>query len=177
MFESLYIKRPTIRKHPVRHRPVRKHIVYENVQTYPNLYKKYKGRSRLYENIISTWKSNPNHRGRKSRCRKKCNASQTYSKHQYYILKRIFTMSSAWKRTNIYNSKRKSVSQGSISKNLFGKLANLFESSYIKRPAVRKHAMRHRHVQFKNIFYTKTYSHDVCCRQTHKYLKTYTKKY
>ena len=147
MFESLYIKRPTIRKHPVRHRPVRKHIVYENVQTYPNLYKKYKGRSRLYENIISTWKSNPNHRGRKSRCRKKCNASQTYSKHKYYILKRIFTMSSAWKRTNIYNSKRKSVSQGSISKNLFGKLANLFESSYIKRPAVRKHAARHRPVR------------------------------
>ena len=51
------------------------------------------------------------------------------------------------KTHQIYNSKRKSVSQGSISKNLFGKLANLFESSYIKRPAVRKHAARHRPVR------------------------------
>ena len=51
------------------------------------------------------------------------------------------------KRTNIYKSIRKSISQEAISAKTLFQLAHFFESLYTKRPAVGKHAACHRPVR------------------------------
>ena len=67
--------------------------------------------------------------------------------------KSIITMSSVWKRTIIYKSKRKSINQEVIWKKTFCQLANRFKSLYIKRPTVRNHAARHRLVRNTSIMH------------------------
>ena len=45
LFEIAHIKRPAVRKHAARHRPVRNtNILYENVQTFTNLRQKVQGK-------------------------------------------------------------------------------------------------------------------------------------
>ena len=122
------------------------------------------------ENLISICKPTRKLIYQETSCTKTCSASQACLKTQIFY-------QGIRKHPNISKSIRKGTREEAVCTKTKFQLENLFESIEVKRPAVRKHAMRHRHVQFKNIFYTKTYSHDVCCRQTHKYLKTYTKKY
>ena len=54
-------------------------------------------------------------------------------------------------------------------------LENLFESTKVRRTALRKHATRHRPIR-KQKYHIQTHDHNVFCMKTHKYLQIYTKR-
>ena len=87
VFESVYIKRPTVRTCSTSQACSETQIFYTKKFKHFQIYTKmYKGRGRVYENIISTWKSIRKHRGQETSCTKTCNASQACSiqKHLLY---------------------------------------------------------------------------------------------
>ena len=65
----------------------------------------------------------------------------------YFTRKRVITMPSVRKRTFFFKSIRKSISQEAISTKTCFHPANLYERIFIRRPAVRKHATRHRSIR------------------------------
>ena len=85
---------------------------------------------------------------------KTCNASKVCSKTQIIYTKTNNHDAPVRKRTNIYKSIRKSISQKTISAKLYFYLKTYSISCiyiYIKRPAVRKHEARHRLFKTTNI--------------------------
>ena len=108
---------------------------------------KCKSRGHLYENIISNSKITRTRICEYTRCTKTCHASQACSKTQI-LYKKTYNhdafCTKTYKHFKIYTKKFKS--RGHLYENIIP-LVSLFKSIYPKRPAVRKHATRHRPVR------------------------------
>ena len=108
---------------------------------------------------------------------KTCNASKVCSKTQIIYTKTNNHDAPVRKRTNIYKSIRKSISQKTISAKLYFYLKTYSISCiYILRDQLYENMKRVTGVFEKQTFSTITYNHDVCCTKTHRYFKMYTEE-
>ena len=173
LFESLYIKKPTARRHAARCRLVWKHKYC--LRKRPNISKSIRKNIRKQAVCTKTKlqleKKNRNRRGQETSCTKTCKVLQTYSWTQKLYIETynhdVFCMKTH-KCLQIYTTKCKS--RGHLYENIISN-SKITRTRICEYTRCTKTCHASQACSKTQILYKKTYNHDAFCTKTHKYLQ------